>query len=96
MQSVTITQITPPELQTLIEETLRKIFAESTSTSKKEDDILTIEQASTYLNLAKATIYSMTCRREIPFMKKENGKKLYFSKEALEAWLKTSSKKVNN
>lgn len=57
-----------------------------------EDNILNVEQASKFLNLQPATIYGLTSRREIPFIKKS--KKLYFSKDDLTAWLKTSAKKV--
>lgn len=52
----------------------------------QKDEILTIEQACEFLQLAKPTVYSMVSRREIPFSKK--GKRLYFSKDQLIEWLK--------
>jgi hypothetical protein len=36
----------------------------------KENEFLTIVQASELLNLAKPTIYTLTCKNEIPFIKK--------------------------
>lgn len=56
----------------------------------KVDEFLTIVQASELLNLAKPTIYTLTCKHEIPFIKK--GKKLYFKKSDLIEWLNTGRK----
>lgn len=46
---------------------------------------MNIEDASKYLDLAKQTIYSFTCKGTIPFIKK--AKKLYFIKADLDTWL---------
>ncbi len=56
----------------------------------KREEYLTIIQASELLNLAKPTIYTLTCRHEIPFIKK--GKKLYFKKSDLVEWLNSGRK----
>lgn len=53
----------------------------------KDDEFLTIVQASELLNLAKPTIYTLTHKCEIPFIKK--GKKLYFKRADLIDWLNT-------
>jgi excisionase family DNA binding protein len=53
---------------------------------------MTIDEACLFLNLAKPTIYSLTSKRKIPFIKK--GKKLYFKKMDLEAWLNEGKKKT--
>lgn len=58
----------------------------------KEDEFLTIAQASELLNLAKPTIYTLTCKNEIPFIKK--GKKLYFKKTDLIEWLNTGKRQT--
>jgi excisionase family DNA binding protein len=92
MQAVTITQITYPELERLIEDSLTKILGTFTEKKKNEDDLLSLDEACEFLNLQRATIYGMTSNRQIPFIKKS--KKLYFSKADLTAWLKTSSRKV--
>lgn len=59
------------------------------SVSHKE--ILTIEEASQFLNLAKQTLYGMTSRNEIPFLKKS--RKLYFNRTDLENWLQEGKRK---
>jgi len=50
-----------------------------------KSSFMTVEQASTYLNVAKPTIYGYVCNRTIPYIKK--GKKLYFEKNELDSWL---------
>ena len=47
--------------------------------------ILTINEAAAFVGLAKATLYKLTSAGQIPHSKR--GKKLYFEREALEAWL---------
>jgi DNA binding domain, excisionase family len=60
----------------------------------KEDEFLTIGQASKLLNLAKPTIYTLTCKNTIPFIKK--GKKLYFKKSDLIEWLNSGRRLTKN
>ncbi len=55
-----------------------------------EADIISIKQAAKILNLAPATIYNKVNKKEIPHFKK--GKRLYFSKANLIAWLKEGKK----
>jgi len=55
-----------------------------------EADILNVQEASKLLNLATATIYNKVNKKEIPHFKK--GKKLYFSKTGIIAWLKEGKK----
>ena len=57
---------------------------------KKENSFLDVNQAASFLNLAKQTMYGMTSRRSIPFFKK--GKKLYFRQADLEHWLLSGRK----
>lgn len=52
-----------------------------------EDQLLTIAEASKLLNLSVATLYSKVSKNEIPVFKK--GKKLYFSKAELTAWVQS-------
>ena len=77
---------TPSELESLIQASIRKIINEG----KKDPpiiskEILTIDEASKFLNLAKQTIYGFTSKNLIPFIKR--GKKLYFKKDDLDNWL---------
>ena len=93
MQAVTITQITPPELETLIENSLRKILSVQQKIPINEaDKLLTIRQVAEVLTLSVPTIYGLVSRSEIPCMKK--GKRLYFSKDEITNWIKTGRKKT--
>jgi excisionase family DNA binding protein len=60
----------------------------------RDDEFLTIVQASELLNLARPTIYTLTHKSEIPFIKK--GKKLYFKKADLHEWLNTGRRLTRN
>jgi len=77
---------TPAELQALIKSCIDQAISDGLS-SKKENcnEIYTLSETSEYLSLAKQTLYGLTSKREIPFIKK--GKKLYFSKRELDLWL---------
>ena len=94
MQAVTITQITPPELESLIENSIRKILNnQKTETPQPEtDQFLSIEQAADFLYLSVPTIYGLVSRAEIPCMKR--GKRLYFSKDEIKNWIKAGRKKT--
>lgn len=93
MDKIVIT--TPTELEILITDSVRKAFLEQNKNSDKKNELLSIEQASEYLNLAKQTLYGFTSKKEIPFLKK--GKKLYFKQQELDAWLnKTKSANDNH
>ncbi|MGF1563840.1 MAG: helix-turn-helix domain-containing protein [Flavobacteriales bacterium] len=55
-------------------------------------DLLTIEQAGELLRLSKATMYSKCSLKELPYMKR--GKRLFFSREELLAYLKQGRRKT--
>ena len=57
-----------------------------------QDEMLDIKEASAFLKLAVATIYSKVCRGEIPATKP--GRQLYFNKAELTEWLKQKRKKT--
>lgn len=50
-----------------------------------DNELMTIEEAAKFLNLAKQTIYGMVSKDAIPYTKKS--KRLYFSKVELLEWL---------
>ena len=54
------------------------------------DDLLDVNEAAKYLNLAKQTLYIKVSKREIPHIKQ--GKKLRFLKSDLLEWLKQGRK----
>lgn len=87
MDKIIIT--TPAELESLINDSVKKAMSEQNGIHQPKKDssvqLLTLEQACEFLNLAKQTLYSFTSRRIIPFSKR--GKKLYFKKSELEEWV---------
>ena len=57
------------------------------------EQLLTIQQASEFLNLSVHTIYSKVSKNELPYMKRS--KRLYFSRTELLDYLKQGRKKSN-
>ena len=94
MDDLMLTSIRKEELSKLIENSIRKVLAENQKPANDQpiQDFLNIEQASTFLNLAKATVYTLTSAGKIPVIKK--GKRLYFTKLELTEWLKKGRKKT--
>jgi len=83
------------ELETLIQNSLRKVLNEQSKLSQKtEDEIFNINQAAKFLNLALPTIYGFTAKRAIPFYKR--AKKLYFKKSDLEKWIMDGRRKTSS
>ena len=93
MQAVTITQITPPELEALIENSLRKILSNQQSPAQPEAEaLLTVQEAAKFLSLSVPTIYGLISKKELPVMKRS--KRCYFSKVELINYLKQGRKKT--
>lgn len=57
-----------------------------------EDNLLTVDQTSKLVKLSISTIYSKVSRKEIPAFK--IGKRLYFSKDEIIAWIKSGKIKT--
>lgn len=74
-----------------IKELLEKILSKQ---APVEDEILTIDQVAGILRLSVPTIYGLVAARKIPFSK--TGKRLYFSRQDITAWIKKSRKKTMN
>jgi excisionase family DNA binding protein len=72
-----------------IENLLIKI---SNGPQDENNELLTIEEAASILHLSKLTLYGLVHKKEMPSYKK--GKRLYFSKDELVAWVKTGRKKT--
>ncbi len=93
MQAVTITQITPPELETLIENSIRKILNSQLSTPQpKADELLTVQDTAKFLTLSVPTVYGLISKGAIPCMKRS--KRVYFSKAELINYLQQGKKKT--
>ncbi len=72
-----------------IEQLLLKMIPTQANNS---EELLTIKQAANFLNLSVQTIYALNSKQKIPSMKK--GKRLYFSKQELTAWIKSGKKQT--
>lgn len=84
MKKLTIENISLDELKNLISDALQT----AVTTSKPEEEFLTIQEASAFTKIPLTTIYDYTSGQKIPFHKK--GKKLFFVKQELSLWLKTT------
>jgi excisionase family DNA binding protein len=87
MQNIILLQLNENELRQLIKTTFNESLSElDYKQSYDPGKLLSIKEASLFLNLAQQTLYGFTSQNKIPFIKK--GKKLYFNKMDLENWLK--------
>jgi excisionase family DNA binding protein len=57
--------------------------------NSKEDVIFDFDKTCEYLGLSKSTLYKHTMKGEIPHYK-PTGKKIYFSKNEIDNWVKTN------
>lgn len=87
MQAVTITQISPPELEVLLENTIRKVLSLKIEPQPEQDEWFNIIELCDYLpdKPAKATIYGKVHQRKIPFHK--TSKSLIFRKSEIDSWI---------
>ena len=73
-------------LQRQIEELRKRIEAvEDILDNAKE--VLTVEEASRFMDIARSSLYKMTSDRSIPFYR-PNGKMIYFEKADILAWIR--------
>ena len=56
------------------------------------NQVLTVDEAASFLKLAKQTVYQLVSARDIPFSKK--GKRLYFQRRELEQWIAEGRKRT--
>ncbi|MDF1676836.1 MAG: helix-turn-helix domain-containing protein [Vicingaceae bacterium] len=70
------------------------LLTKSNSSNEESGDLLTIKEASDFLHLSKATLYSKVSKGELPYMKRS--KRLYFSKTELTEYLKKGRIKTND
>jgi len=96
MEEILFTPMKLTELGNLIESSVRKALNEGVSINheshKVDSDLINIKQASELLGLAVPTIYAKVSERLIPHSKQ--GKKLFFSREQLAAWIKSGQRKT--
>ena len=90
MSNIIIT--TPDQLQLLIEQSFRKLFAEQNLNPKPEqNELLGFDEAAKFLGIAKQTLYGYTSKRLITFIKR-GGKKILFRRSDLNAYLQEGKK----
>jgi excisionase family DNA binding protein len=58
-----------------------------------QDELLTVQQTAQFLSLSVPTVYGLISKKELPVMKR--GKRCYFTKAELLAYLKAGRTKTN-
>ena len=94
MNDILLTPIRLDELETLIQNSVRKVLNENPSSSSQDpsDQLLTIQETAELLHLSVPTVYGLVHRKIVPVCKK--GKRLYFPKKELIEWIKSGRKKT--
>jgi hypothetical protein len=73
-------------------ESIERLLQRQQLPPEQVDELFTIQQASDFLKLTIPTIYGLVSRSVVPVSKK--GKRLYFSKAELTAWIKEGRRKT--
>ena len=97
MQAVTITQITAPELETLIENSIKKVLStQQTEQPTDADRWFTLNELCQYHpdKPKKPTVYGWVNAGAGTIPVHKNGKKLRFLKSEIDNWLKQGRKKT--
>jgi excisionase family DNA binding protein len=94
MQAVTIVQITPEELEVLIEKSLKKVLEElkelkESKPKETPDRWMNLDELCQYIpdRPSKATVYGWVHADRVPVHK--GGKKLRFLKSEIDNWMKS-------
>ena len=81
-------------LQALIEEIIEEKLNNINSKGTSQKPFMSLDEAATYLNLSKNTLYAYNNRRTIPFRK--TGKSIYYKLEDLDAYVLRDSKHIKS
>ncbi len=93
MNTTTFTQLSETDIRALLRAELEAFFREHFPTvpaASPRPSLGGLDLAVEVTGLKKPTLYSLVHRRVIPFFKQ--GKKLYFKREDLEAWIEEGRK----
>ena len=82
------------ELRHKLNRILEKIHEVSLADNRSFRPFIDLEEATSYLNLSKHSIYSLTSRNEIPYYKR--GRKIYFSIDELNNWVLQKENKIRS
>ena len=92
MQNIVLSPIGIENLVSLIaDEVVKKLSKQPHSIEEK---LFGIEEAMTFTNLGKQTIYNKVAKRQIPHQRKSG--RLYFSSVELAEWIKSGKRKTND
>src|SRR5690242_2630807 len=96
MEKIILTTFTIEEVRKMVIECVEEALTKNNQrlNADASNKLMSVEEASNFLNLAPQTIYGFTSQRLIPFSKRR--KRLYFSKEDLIAWIKEGRKKTRD
>jgi excisionase family DNA binding protein len=75
-------------------ETIENLLSSEKNLTNNKDNLLTIKQAGSFLNLSVPTIYSKVSKRELPCLKQNN--RLYFVESELMDYLKSGRRETNS
>ena len=93
MSEIIITTISKSKIQKFIESAVEQAILQKSRTDKNQTDVfLDVEDAASFLGIAKATLYGKCSKLIIPHFKK--GKKLYFLQSELMEYLKSGRRKT--
>lgn len=82
-----VIHLTVSQIKAIIE----SVFQDASSATKKQSEILTIEEVCKLTGYKKATIYKLTHERKIPFHKPAHGgRRIFFKKEEISQWLQSN------
>ena len=85
-----------PQMVTLLIEKMERMESMllDKSNQPENDKMLTIAEAAAEVKLSVKTLYGYVSRRQIPFSKPPNSKRLWFSRQDLISWMKEGRKKT--
>lgn len=92
---VNIIVTTAGELAALIQTAIRTALTEQSTSNNKNsnaNEFLSMDEAAKFLKIPKASLYQLTSKREIPFVKPS--RRNFFKISDLEAWLEEGRKKT--
>jgi excisionase family DNA binding protein len=84
-------EVSKADLEAFAKTLLAQNTSQAATPSLSAKALMSVEDAAKFLNLAKTTLYQLTSRNEIPFVKRT--RKLYFSRPDLESWLLEGTQK---
>lgn len=93
MSEIIITTITKTEIQQLMENAVEKALSQKSSKRENQTDaFLGVDEAASFLGIAKATLYGKCSKLLVPHFKQ--GKKLYFRQSELAKYLQSGKRKT--